>query len=72
MGRFDVILVIFFNAIMCVCCLGIIQWIGAIAVLSNGAVIAFTGQFIDRTVYTYNQGRFENVLHDEDASMTVV
>ena len=35
---------------------GVVQTISVVAVISNGAVIAFSSQFVDRAVYDYDKG----------------
>lgn len=41
---------------------GILQILSIVAVISNGAVIAFTSQFVDRAVYEYDHTKFDMFL----------
>ena len=41
----------------------VLEVLSVLGVLTTGAVIAFTGEFVDRAVYIHNTGRCE---HDEN------
>ena len=46
--------------------IAVLEFIGVAGVITNGAVIAFTGEFVDRAVYIYDNGDlvgFVNITH---------
>jgi len=46
----------------------VLEFIGVAGVITNGAVIAFTGEFVNRAVYEYdysNLNNYVNTTHPE-------
>jgi len=45
----------------------VVEVLSVVAVISNGAVIAFSTQFVDRAVYTYNNGNLDGFVGTDRA-----